>query len=699
MPKQMNSEILDALLKAANAAEQAGDFRLADRADELAQRVAQTALQPALQLVKKIGRPAATYIGNDQVGGPVSAPFTNVIEGKGFTFDDALKDTPSSMVGIGSGNYVQSYLTNPIAWLMDAIPATNKLKFMNMLRSQLITSGFTELSDDVAWMKFSKQTGQSGLEQLLRQVAGKDADRFLGSIYQKPDAETKFLAKSWHFIKNGGANWIKSFVIRNFGKTVGKGAYNLSADRAKRATEYTQKALQNADANMSTDELIKQKRLNINDVQTEKAGRFKTKTTYQPGSGAANVAAKSKDVITSTAAQVEKQLASNPAMMQKAIEAAGKTKEGSKLLNVLKSAKNSKLVGSALKGLGRIAVVLTVAELLSKTPDAINGDPRAQTELVLGSSLAVAGWFFPPLAIADAVLKAFGIDVTAFMSDLLVTSAESLGESASGVDMGATREDLINAGMTYNPKTKEWEGGGYQRSLNQQTGLSFEAEMMNMVKSGMSINQAWLITLKKMKDAGSTPEEILTARQKYNQAKTMIYNEGMIGSMKAPVWSAEQITKFEQSLNKHLAAKLQSGVPYSDLLREIDSYMRKVPNLRMINAIRSRIVENLNAAQKSIEKGEKPVALQSKPSTTTQAKVDNSLMSTAHRSRGPRVAIWQQFLAQNGFFPDYNQKTPPVFGPRTTRGTRAFQSKYNLRVDGVVGPETLGKARQLGGKL
>lgn len=706
MSKQMNSEILDALLKAANAAEQAGDFRLADRTDELAQRVAQIPF-------RAFARPALTYLGNDQfmpTGIDVYHGGRNILTGKGIgndPFEYSVDGTPINLLGVGGGpNQYISTLTDPYNWGPDVVMALNKTRFMNMLRSQLISAGYTELADNNVWRAFAAAKEQGGLEDLLRQADPAAARKFLGEQKATPKGLADFFTRFRERARaNKGTHW-ERFKARYWNSALKGGSYNLSADRAKRVNDFIKsKNLSNADKALSTEELIKKYRLSVDDVEGFDRSKVKTKapkapkSIKTPGSGAANVIAKSKDIITSTASQVEKQLASNPAMMQKAIEAAGKTKEGSKLLNVLKSAKNSKLVGSALKGLGRIAVVLTVAELLSKTPGAINGDPRAQTELVLGSSLAVAGWFFPPLAIADAVLKAFGIDVTTFMSDLLVTSAESLGESASGVDMGATREDLINAGMTYNPKTKEWEGGGYERSFNEQTGKSFEADMMNMVKSGMSINQAWVITLKKMKAAGSTPEEILTARQKYNQAKTMIYNEGMIGSMKAPVWSAEQITKFEQSLNKHLAAKLQSGVPYSDLLREIDSYMRKVPNLRMINAIRSRIVESLNAAQKSIEKGEKPVALQSKPSTTTQAKVDNSLMSTAHRSRGPRVAIWQQFLAQNGFFPDYNQKTPPVFGPRTTRGTRAFQSKYNLRVDGVVGPETLGKARQLGGKL
>ena len=695
MSKQMNSEILDALLKAANAAEQGGDFRLADQADVLAQRVAQT----PLQTVKNIAKPALTYIGNDQLFSPAITGVTNAVEGKALgknVFDDA----PSSMVGVGGGNYIGT-LTDPLNWGPDAVMALNKTRFMNMLRSQLISAGYTELADDNLWKAFSAAKEQGGLEDLLRQADPTAARKFLGEQKATPkglaDFFTRFRERA---IANKGTHWAR-FKARYFTSALKGGSYNLSADRAKRVNDFIKnKSLQNADKGLSTEELIKKYRLSVDDVEGFDRSKVKTKApkapkpiqTQKPSAikGINSVTGK----VTSAEEMVQSvanNLKSNPSMMEKFLARAGKTEEGAKWLTTLRATKDTSKIAKGLKILGKIAIVIAVLDIVNTLPAAMQGDARAQVDVAINT----AGMFFPPLAIANALAGLFGID----LSDMLVTNAEALGEMSSGVDMSATREDLINAGMTYNPKTKEWEGGGYQRSLNQQTGKSFEAEMMNMVKSGMSINQAWVITLRRMKAAGSTPEEIMTARRKYNQAKTMIYNEGMIGSMKAPVWSAEQITKFEQSLNKHLAANLQSGVPYSDLLREIDSYMRKVPNLRMINAIRSRIVDNLNAAQKSIEKGEKPVALQGKQNTTTQSKVDNSLMSTAHRSRGNRVAAWQQFLAQNGFFPGYNQKTPAVFGPRTTRATQAFQSKYNLRVDGVVGPETLGKARQLGGKL
>lgn len=696
MSKQMNSEILDALLKAANAAEQGGDFHLADQADILAQRVAQT----PLQTVKNIAKPALTYIGNDQLFLPGMTAVTNAVEGKALG-NNVFNDAPSSMVGIGGGSYVGT-LTDPLNWGPDAVMALNKTRFMNMLRSQLISAGYTELADDNLWKAFSAAKEQGGLEDLLRQADPAAARKFLGEQKATPkglaDFFTRFRERA---IANKGTHWAR-FKARYFTSALKGGSYNLSADRAKRVNDFIKsKKLSNADKALSTEELIKKYSLSVDDVEGFDRSNVKTKApkTPKPIKTQKPIAIKGINSVTGKVTSAEEMvqsvanhLKSNPSMMEKFLARAGKTEEGAKWLTTLRATKDTSKMAKGLKVLGKIAVFIAVLDIVNTLPAAMQGDTRAQVDVAINT----AGMFFPPLAIANALAGLFGID----LSDMLVTSAEALGEMSSGVDMAQTTEDLINAGMIYNQKTKEWEdGGGYAHSFNEKTGKSFAADMMNMVKAGMSINQAWMITLKNMKAAGSTPEEMLTVRQKYNQAKTMIYNEGMIGYMKAPVWSAEQITNFEQSLNKHLVAKLQSGVPYSDLLREIDSYMLKVPNLHMINAIRSRIVDNLNAAQKSIEKGEKPVAIQGKQNTTTQVPVDNSLMSTEQRSRGARVAAWQQFLAQNGFFPGYNQKTPPVFGPRTTRGTRAFQSKYNLRVDGVVGPETLGKARQLGGKL
>jgi N-acetylmuramoyl-L-alanine amidase len=61
--------------------------------------------------------------------------------------------------------------------------------------------------------------------------------------------------------------------------------------------------------------------------------------------------------------------------------------------------------------------------------------------------------------------------------------------------------------------------------------------------------------------------------------------------------------------------------------------------------------------------------------------------------RGPDVARWQQFLSSLGFEPG---SVDGNFGEGTDKATRAFQTKNGLEVDGIVGPDTLKKAGELG---
>jgi lysozyme family protein len=65
------------------------------------------------------------------------------------------------------------------------------------------------------------------------------------------------------------------------------------------------------------------------------------------------------------------------------------------------------------------------------------------------------------------------------------------------------------------------------------------------------------------------------------------------------------------------------------------------------------------------------------------------------RRRGADVKAWQRFLRARGI------DTGPIdgiYGPLTSAGTAAFQRKHRLVIDGIVGPETYGKAMALGYK-
>jgi hypothetical protein len=56
---------------------------------------------------------------------------------------------------------------------------------------------------------------------------------------------------------------------------------------------------------------------------------------------------------------------------------------------------------------------------------------------------------------------------------------------------------------------------------------------------------------------------------------------------------------------------------------------------------------------------------------------------------GPEVVRWQQFLAGFGLL---ERGVDGIFGPFTDKGTRAYQRRKRIHVDGVVGPQTYGTA-------
>src|SRR2546426_1641865 len=59
------------------------------------------------------------------------------------------------------------------------------------------------------------------------------------------------------------------------------------------------------------------------------------------------------------------------------------------------------------------------------------------------------------------------------------------------------------------------------------------------------------------------------------------------------------------------------------------------------------------------------------------------------RMTGIDVSAWQQFLVDQRL---YNEGVDGVYGPVTDQGTRDYQAKKKLGVDGVVGPETFSRA-------
>ncbi|HEU4403949.1 MAG TPA: peptidoglycan-binding domain-containing protein [Polyangiaceae bacterium] len=61
--------------------------------------------------------------------------------------------------------------------------------------------------------------------------------------------------------------------------------------------------------------------------------------------------------------------------------------------------------------------------------------------------------------------------------------------------------------------------------------------------------------------------------------------------------------------------------------------------------------------------------------------------------RGPDVKRWQHFLIDQGLL---DGAADGIFGVQTDASTRAFQERECLDVDGIVGPNTLGRAEGRG---
>lgn len=66
-------------------------------------------------------------------------------------------------------------------------------------------------------------------------------------------------------------------------------------------------------------------------------------------------------------------------------------------------------------------------------------------------------------------------------------------------------------------------------------------------------------------------------------------------------------------------------------------------------------------------------------------------------SRGPEVTRWQTFLTEQKFGePEGFSPIDGIFGILTEDGTKAFQDREEIKIDGIVGPETFGAAAKFG---
>lgn len=88
----------------------------------------------------------------------------------------------------------------------------------------------------------------------------------------------------------------------------------------------------------------------------------------------------------------------------------------------------------------------------------------------------------------------------------------------------------------------------------------------------------------------------------------------------------------------------------------------------------------------------KPVEEPAKPATNTKNKYSKINYPTIRRgAKGDLVAQLQTFLSKDGS----TLAIDGIFGPGTQSAVRAFQKRYGLTIDGIVGPQTWGKLLEL----
>lgn len=702
MSKQMNSEILDALLKAAKAAEQAGDFRLADRTDELAQRVAQT----PFQMVKNVAKPALTYIGNDQLISPGMTLVTNALDGAALG-KGALDDTPSSMVGIGGGNYI-SALADPLNWGPDVALRLNKLRFMNMLRSQMISAGFTELTDDDVWRAFAKEKGQDGLESILRDVDKRFAQKFLGpDKIQLKDVNgfwNKFKVVAWD---NRIVQWRRRWA-RHVVSTLSKGSFNRAKGRTKLQNEYIKK--QTPDSSLSTKEFIEKNRRSLDTADKSGFDRSKIKSAKtkvskaQFKSAIQTLSEKGQAKISGLISDMKSGKLHTPewnrALKKSAAQVAEKNK--APMLKALKGANPSK-AKSVIKGVAKkLGPAIAVAAFTELVKAYTEEDPKYAeyaknpTENIPGGVPGSIVVYCLPFVGQALMAWDVGHAVGRYIANIpwvhdqleeIGAGLESMFAEGYGVDAGEQAEVKNQLSLE-----GELDGGKFATQMR--------SEFNRLVRSGVAIDQAWSAVLRKMKASGASPESILYVRQTYNHLKSEFSKNRGFGRAIMPTVSSEQeaaaLNDIKSNIDAMISAKSGDAAIREYLLRRMNTVADLKAKARLNQAALSYYSDRMNGKPATSV----PVSTNStavKPALTKPTVTISGILSRG--SRGPMVTAWQQFLFNQGFFSDYNIKTPDVFGPKTARGTQAFQSKYNLKVDGAVGPETLGKARQLGGKL
>jgi peptidoglycan hydrolase-like protein with peptidoglycan-binding domain len=86
-----------------------------------------------------------------------------------------------------------------------------------------------------------------------------------------------------------------------------------------------------------------------------------------------------------------------------------------------------------------------------------------------------------------------------------------------------------------------------------------------------------------------------------------------------------------------------------------------------------------------------PVPSGASPSTAALFQSTRLLKEVSPMLQGADVQAWQTVLSSTGFPVDVDG----IFGPQTAAATRAWQGRYGITADGIVGQETRARAAAL----
>jgi hypothetical protein len=647
----LKNEILNALKQASLSADALGDYRIADESDKIALRIAQIG-----PIVKPAVKPIAGYLGADEIAGRLTGTSTPFANPKQYLTDTLL--TPDNL----------TFLT--LGFLENA-------KFDNMLRSNLINNGFVMLEDDAVWKSFKAERGRNGLETLLREVADEsEANKILG----KQKIPAKDMGGFWkstfnretvkNFLPNRAIG-LNQFWTRHF-SSLNKGGFDGKKQRAKLVKDFNDSGLPQKQIGNVSNKIAKNEFLAIMQGLSEK----------------------SQKQIATLIKEVRNGSFKNPKWTPALRQATEKVVEKNKpyLINSLKGIK-AKSTGPIMKNVAKkLGPAIAVAAFTAIVEEYVEQDPTKPQSVtsqipggIAGSIVAYSLPVVGPALVAIDVGWSIGriIANTPWAKEHLTELGSFLESQMSGID-DSQKVELDNQLSLEN----ELDGGKYA--------FQMKKKFMDLVRSGVAIEQSWSAVLRQMKADGASPEAMLFVRKQYTEAKQGFIDTKNIGKTNMPFVPQSQEARALEDIKFNIDKLLAANGSYADVRTYLTKRLGTVADLgaklRLQKSANQYINDRMNGAPATSIAPVAPAV--SKPATPSQV---TSLLSRG--SRGSSVSSWQKFLSTQGLFSNYNSKTPQVFGSLTENGTKAFQAKHKLRVDGIVGPETIGKARELGATI